>query len=185
VPYKTVDGITSSVIPFYIERTTLFVLLGQRGQPSHAFANAWGLVGGFLDPHTESFEQSAARELKEETGLDLPAESMELVTVQSDPKRDPRGQIIDTVWSTRLPRRLAAVGSDDVQAVAWQPLSVALKMKLAFDHQSSLRRFAAMYAHLGVEYAELESSQRGERVVEECPAWELVGISATSALSAY
>ncbi len=155
MPYKTIDGITSSVIPFCFEKEIAFVLLGQRGEDSHAFANAWGLVGGFLDPGNESLEQCAARELKEETGLDLPAESMELVTVQSDPKRDPRGQIIDTVWSTRLPRKLAAVGSDDVQAVAWHPLSVALEMTLAFDHQSSLRRFAEMYVHLGVEYADL------------------------------
>jgi 8-oxo-dGTP diphosphatase len=141
--YKTIDGITSSVIPFCLTNAIVFVLLGQRGGKSQAFANAWGLVGGFLDPGGESLEQCAARELKEETRLEVPPGSMKLVTVQSDPKRDPRGQIIDTVWSTRLTSRLAAVASDDVQAVAWHTLSDALTMELAFDHQSSLQRFAA------------------------------------------
>ena len=100
MPYKTIDGITSSVIPFCVKNGIVFVLLGQRGKTSKAFANAWGLVGGFLDPGAESLEQCAARELKEETRLEVPPDSMKLVTVQSDPKRDPRGQIIDTIWST-------------------------------------------------------------------------------------
>lgn len=151
MPFKTIDGITSSVIPFCIEDTIVFVLLGQRVATSRAFANAWGLIGGFLDPGIESLQQCAARELMEETSLDVAAESMNLVTVQSEPKRDPRGQIVDTVWSTHLNRKLAAVASDDMQALAWQTLSHALTMELAFDHQSSLHRFAAIFAHYVVE----------------------------------
>ena len=142
--YKTIDGITSSIIPFYLQDGTLFVLLGQRGLKSKAFANSWALVGGFLDPGTESLEQCAVRELKEETGIEVSPKSMKLVTVQSDPKRDPRGQIVDTVWSTLLQSELPSVGADDLQAVAWYPLSEALTMDLAFDHQDSLRRFAAI-----------------------------------------
>jgi len=64
--------------------------------------------------------------------------------VQSDPKRDPRGQIIDTVWSTLLQSELPSAAADDLQAVAWLPLSEALNLDLAFDHQDSLRRFAAI-----------------------------------------
>jgi hypothetical protein len=45
MPYKTIDGITSSVIPFCVKDGIVFVLLGQRGKMSKAFANAWGLVG--------------------------------------------------------------------------------------------------------------------------------------------
>jgi 8-oxo-dGTP diphosphatase len=142
--YKTIDGITSSIIPFYLHDGTVFVLLGQRGQKSKAFANAWALVGGFLDPGTESLEQCAARELKEETGIEVSPKSMKLVTVQSDPKRDPRGQIIDTVWSTLLQSKLPSEAADDLQAVAWYPLSEVLNINLAFDHQDSLRRFAVI-----------------------------------------
>lgn len=66
--HKTIDGITSSIIPFYPQEGTASVLLAQRGPTSKAFANAWGLVGGFLDPGLESLEECAARELKEELG---------------------------------------------------------------------------------------------------------------------
>ena len=68
---------------------------------------------------------------------------MKLVTVQSDPRRDPRGQIVDAVWSTDLHSKLLAAAADDLQAVAWYPLRQALVMDLAFDHNESLRRFAA------------------------------------------
>jgi ADP-ribose pyrophosphatase YjhB (NUDIX family) len=108
-----------------------------------------------LTPGIESLQQCGARELKEETGLDVTAESLMLVTVQSAPKRDPRGQIIDTVWAIRLPCKLAPVASDDVRALAWQPLSHALTMELAFDHRSSLHQFAAICDHTAVEYDDL------------------------------
>jgi 8-oxo-dGTP diphosphatase len=142
VAYKTIDGITSSVIPYYVEAGNCMVLLGQRGAKSKAFPNEWCLVGGFLDPGSETLEQCAARELKEETGLAVTPEQMMLVVIQSDPKRDPRGQIIDTVWSCRLEGRIEAVAADDLQAVAWHPLNEALGLPLAFDHNDSLRQFA-------------------------------------------
>ena len=148
MPYKTIDGITSSLVPFYINGDELFVLLGQRGPEAKAFPNAWCLVGGFLDPGNETLQQTASRELHEETGLIVPADQMKLVTIQSDPKRDPRGQIIDTVWSCHLASEIPAKGADDLQAVAWHPLTDALKMKLAFDHNDSLAKFAAAEGRL-------------------------------------
>ena len=140
--YKTIDGITSSVIPYFLADGTCTVLLGQRGPSSKAFANAWCLVGGFLDPGSQSLEECAARELQEETGLTIAASEMKLVIVQSDPKRDPRGQIIDTVWSCRVDSMRGVKAADDLQAVAWHPLAEALHMELAFDHGESLWRFA-------------------------------------------
>ncbi len=73
---------------------------------------------------------------------------MKLVTVQSDFKRDPRGQIVDSVWSTRVQFKLPAVASDDLEAVAWHPLRYALGMTLAFDHNNSLQRFATIEGFL-------------------------------------
>ena len=142
--YKTIDGLTSSVIPYILADGGCTVLLAQRGPRSKAFANAWCLVGGFLEPGKESLEECAARELEEETGLSVGVEEMRLVTVQSKPGRDPRGVIVDTVWSCRLTGQAEVKAADDVQAVRWCSLTEALGMELAFDHGESLRRFAAM-----------------------------------------
>jgi 8-oxo-dGTP diphosphatase len=53
------------------------------------------LVGGRLDLG-ESLEQCAVREFKEETGLNLKLEGQ--FKTYSDPKRDPRGQKVSTVF---------------------------------------------------------------------------------------
>ncbi len=141
--YKTIDGLTSSIIPYFLAEGECTVLLGQRGPNSRAFANAWCLVGGFLESGKESLPECAARELEEETGISASPEQMKLVTVQSNPGRDPRGVIVDTVWSCRLGKQVEVTAADDVQAVRWLSLQEALLMDLAFDHGDSLRQFAA------------------------------------------
>ncbi len=142
MPPSPVDGVTSSVIPYYLKEGSAFVLLGQRGAKSKAFANSWSLIGGFLDPGTESLEECAVREFHEETGIEAALDCVKLVAVQSNPHRDPRGVIVDTVWAVEFDSELPAVAADDLQAVAWHPLEKALTMTLAFDHHDSLSKFA-------------------------------------------
>ncbi|WP_441247431.1 NUDIX domain-containing protein [Kitasatospora sp. McL0602] len=58
------------------------VLLGRRitaGEPP-----TWSLPGGKVEAPGESFEEAAARELAEETGLFLPAERMRVLAVLLD-----------------------------------------------------------------------------------------------------
>jgi 8-oxo-dGTP diphosphatase len=139
--YKTIAGITSSVIPFYIEDGECFVLLGKRKDSSNAYPGCWCIVGGFLEPDRETLEQTAVRELQEETGLIISTDSLNLVVVQSSPKRDPRGHIIDNVFSVAFEGRIEAEASDDLAAVKWFSLENALQEKLAFDHEESLYLF--------------------------------------------
>ena len=59
------------------------------------FKDYLGLPGGFVNVG-ETIEEAARREVKEETSLDV--ELTNILGVYSDPKRDPRGHIMSTVF---------------------------------------------------------------------------------------
>ncbi len=65
------------------------VVLIKRGE--HPYMNHWALPGGFVRPN-ESAEETAHRELKEETGISEVFLSQ--LQLFSQPKRDPRGWIV-------------------------------------------------------------------------------------------
>ncbi|MEZ0024018.1 MULTISPECIES: nucleotide triphosphate diphosphatase NUDT15 [unclassified Kitasatospora] len=70
------------------------VLLGRRIAAGEA--PSWGLPGGKVDQPGESFEQAAARELAEETGITLPSTRMRVLGVLLD-HRDGRTRLTAAV----------------------------------------------------------------------------------------
>ncbi len=92
----------------------------------------WALPGGFVDVG-ETLEAAAAREAKEETGLDVVL--TDLLYVYSDPRRDPRRHTVSAVFMGRAAGD--PVGADDAaeaRAFAWD----ALPSPIAFDHADIL-----------------------------------------------
>ncbi|MBR5827035.1 MAG: radical SAM protein [Clostridia bacterium] len=91
----------------------LHVLLIKRGE--HPFMNKWALPGGFLKP-TETIEECALREIKEETNL-VPV-SLLPIGVFSNPERDPRGRIISNAFASIVNASGVEVmaGSDAIKA---------------------------------------------------------------------
>lgn len=76
------------------EPEQISVLLIKRGE--HPFMNHWALPGGFVKPG-ETVEQTAKRELFEETGIaDI---KLSQLGMYSEPGRDPRGWIISCAFS--------------------------------------------------------------------------------------
>jgi ADP-ribose pyrophosphatase YjhB (NUDIX family) len=81
----------------------------------------------------ETVEAAALRELNEETTLS--AELLAILGVYSDPKRDPRGQRISTVfiadWVSGEPE-----GRDDAKSARWFEINEVKKLmpNFAFDH---------------------------------------------------
>jgi 8-oxo-dGTP diphosphatase len=148
-------SLTADIVVFSLDDAgRLCVLLIQRGR--EPFAGRWAIPGGFCEAG-ESVEQSAARELQEETGLSgLPLEELK---VYSAPGRDPRGWVVSVAHVSVLPRdrRKEALGADDAREARWWSVEregEAIRLvhegaeagSLAFDHDQILKAALARLA---------------------------------------
>ena len=84
------------------------ILLIRRG--NHPCLGKWALPGGFSE-EGEKIEETAARELFEETGIRMTPKELTLVGVYSKPGRDPRGWTVSVAY-------LAVVDMDSVKPIA-------------------------------------------------------------------
>jgi len=101
----------------------LNLLLIRRG--GYPYKDMWALPGGFLEP-TETVEEAAARELKEETNVS--EAHLEQMHVFSDLGRDPRGWILSTAFIALIDGQKADVkSSDDAAEAAWFQVSFKLE----------------------------------------------------------
>jgi 8-oxo-dGTP diphosphatase len=105
---------------------------------AHApFTDRLVLPGGHVDAEDGSFVEAAARELREETGLIVDAESLHFLTVLDAPGRDPRPEPrISVVFAVRISdeQRRGARAASDAVALVWRPLAALTEDELGFDH---------------------------------------------------
>jgi 8-oxo-dGTP diphosphatase len=106
------------------------VLIRRKNPPE-----GWALPGGFVE-EGEPLHTAAAREAKEETGLDV--ELTEQFFTYSDPSRDPRQHTITTVYLAKAKGDPA--GASDASEARAFPLD-GLPKPLAFDHATILEDF--------------------------------------------
>ena len=162
-------SVTADLAVFAMRGETLSVLLVRR--KDEPFAGRWALPGGFLDMD-ETAEVGARRELREETGLDLPG-PVELIGVYDEPRRDPRGRTITLAHATALRGPVPeVVGGDDAAEAAWH--DAREPGRLAFDHEAILRKALCW---LG------ESAERGPAGLDLLPR-EFVAAEAQAMLRA-
>lgn len=109
------------------------LLIKRKNNP---FKDYWALPGGFLDTN-ETLEQSVAREIKEETNIDL--EKYKQFRTYSTPNRDPRGRTITTVFYSFLTREVTPKPDTDSKECKWFTLDSL--PELAFDHSNILNEF--------------------------------------------
>ncbi len=103
------------------------IILAKRG--SEPFKGHFGLPGGKMEENGETIEETAVREAKEETGLNI--ELTGIVGVYSKPGRDPRGRFISVVYTAKIVGGTLKAGSDAAEVI--KTLNFA-NHKLAFDH---------------------------------------------------
>jgi len=111
----------------------LKVLLIQRGVAP--YKNSWALPGGFIQPE-ESIEAAAARELREETGVQ--EIFLEQLYTFGDVTRDPRDRVITIAYYALINiGEYTLQAQTDAKNVNWFPLN-SLPV-LAFDHEHILQ----------------------------------------------
>lgn len=99
------------------------------------FKGHWAIPGGKMEGQ-ETIEQTAIREAKEETGLDVTL--TRLIGIYSAPLRDPRGRFVSVVYEAKATGGSLSAASDASDILAtndWGDLS------LAFDHRQILEDF--------------------------------------------
>ncbi|EGG36535.1 NUDIX hydrolase [Paenibacillus sp. HGF5] len=100
----------------------LRILLIRRG--GHPFLGKWALPGGFVQP-SETTEQAAARELREETGVD--DVYLEQLYTFSDIGRDPRTWVMSCSYMALINSdKLELRAGDDAADASWFKVSYRL-----------------------------------------------------------
>ena len=146
--------------------TSLEVLLIRRG--GHPFLGKWALPGGFGEPN-ETLDQTAKRELEEETGVKGIA--LEQLATFSTPGRDPRGWTVTGAYiATSTQDKIDVKAGDDAAEASWFQVSLehaeddSFKLKLestaetleaSFCLEGKNQRPRASSSNLAFDHAEI------------------------------
>lgn len=126
-------ALTADCVVFGLDNEDLKVLLVQRD--FDPFAGYWALPGGFAVVG-ESVEETARRELAEETGLQ--GIFLEQLYTFSEPQRDPREHVVTVAHFALVNlEEHEVVAASDARDAAWFELNDL--PRLAFDHDRILQ----------------------------------------------
>ena len=93
------------------------VLLIKRG--NHPCLGKWAFPGGFSE-EGERIEETAARELLEETGVKMAPKDLTLIGIYSKPGRDPRGWTVSAAYLAVVdPDKVKPIAADDAADAGW------------------------------------------------------------------
>jgi bifunctional NMN adenylyltransferase/nudix hydrolase len=121
------------------------LMIRRRAEPGKGL---WALPGGYVNADTDkSVEDAAIRELREETGIKVPAPVLRGNIVRSRVfdaiDRSPRGRIITHAFHIQLPDgELPKVkGQDDADKARWVPIAEVRSEECFEDHYEILQHF--------------------------------------------
>jgi 8-oxo-dGTP diphosphatase len=131
------SAVAVDLVILTIRDQALQVLVVERGTPP--FVGAVALPGGFVEAD-EDLDQAAARELREETGLDAASLHVEQVRSYGAPDRDPRGRVVSVCYMALMPDLPLPTAGGDARAAHWTHVErlLAEPAELAFDHHQLL-----------------------------------------------
>lgn len=127
---NTPEGFAKLTADIIIEFDDNCIILIKRG--NSPFKGQWAIPGGKLEGE-ETIQETAVREAKEETGLDV--KLTKIVGVYSTADRDPRGRFVSVTF-TAIPIGGVLKASSDAKEIL--KTSNFLNLDLAFDHNQIL-----------------------------------------------
>jgi 8-oxo-dGTP diphosphatase len=133
-PIPTVDVI--------VEQNSRILMIIRKNDP---FKGCLALPGGFVN-EGERTEDAAKREAIEETSINVCL--IDILGVYSDPKRDPRGHMMSTVFVGMIPdnsdsEMVCTSAQDDAAEIEWIDLENLANTDVAFDHKKILFDYKA------------------------------------------
>ena len=139
----------------------LKLLLIKRSQ--FPYKGAWALPGGFLRPG-ETIEETAKRELLEETGVENPF--LHLAGVYSEAGRDPRGWIISNSFISLINAENCSLRAD---TDAWDAAWFCVKLQsdsTSSDDSTSTTKMIKHTLTLSLDSASSDSNIKGDENIE-------------------
>lgn len=125
-------AVSADIILFSRFEERDYVLLIRRDRPP--FEGCWAFPGGFIEMD-ETLEESALRELEEETGLKGIA--LKQFHTYGNPGRDPRHRAITVAFIGVCDGLPKVTGMDDARDAAWHPIDAV--PQLGFDHDDIMK----------------------------------------------
>lgn len=108
----------------------------------YPFKGKWVLPGGHLEKD-EKIEQTAKREAKEETNLEIDVKK--LLEIYSDPDRDPRGRYISAAYiAERInteKRDIDVETNQEATEAQWKDPSKVKREETGFDHWKMIQDY--------------------------------------------
>ncbi len=149
-------GLAADLVILTVRDGSLQVLLIRRGIAP--YRGRWALPGGFVRPK-EDLEETARRELAEETGLVSERIHLEQVATYGEPGRDPRGRVVSVAYLALVPDLPTPVAGTDAASASWVEVAEVLDdpRRLAFDHHRMLTD-AVERARAKLEYSPLATA---------------------------
>ncbi len=143
-------SVTADIVIFTLDEDNdlNILLINRKGYP---FKDHWALPGGFLQVDEESTEETAERELYEETGIKNIF--LKQLYTFSKPDRDPRTHVISVAYTALIPKSKLTIkaGDDakdarlfkikyDIDGINFANSDLTITEKdLAFDHKEIIR----------------------------------------------
>lgn len=128
----------------------LQILLIKRA--TYPYKNHWVLPGGFC-MSTEKVEETASRELYEETNIKNV--NLNLIGVYSEPNRDPRGWIISNTFMALINKDDCVLRTDkEAWEARWFSKEEVEELDLGFDHQKIVKDAFLQLKYYAENYSE-------------------------------